>query len=351
MLSDSVTENIVQLNPTLLFLLQQMSDGEFHSGQVLGEILGVSRAAVWKSLSHLGDLGIAIESVKGKGYRIVGGLSLIDEDKLRASLPGEWQSEIDVLEVLPQIPSTNTRVLELLKSGEYQRCCICTAESQTAGRGRRGRQWVSPFAQNIYLSLSWRFEQGVVATEGLSLAVGVAIVDALDKVGVQGAALKWPNDVLYDGRKLGGVLLEITGDMSGECHVVVGLGLNVAMSLSRSLTQDSAQGQASSQIDQPWVDIHEILNGSPPSRTALVSALLAELLPLLSSYERRGFSEYMDRWQAHAAFVGEQVSVSTGSKSTCGTMLGVASNGALQLMVDGECKEFVGGEVSLRVAK
>jgi len=315
-------------------ILELMADGEFHSGKVLGELLGVSRTAVWKHLQKLDDFGVQLESVKGKGYRLPGGLELLDERHIRKHLAAGAADSLSQIEVLQSTDSTNAQAMKrVAQAGAHG--YVCMAEHQTQGRGRRGRSWVSPFGQSLYMSIAVEFSGGAAALEGLSLAVGVALVRATEKLGAAGVGLKWPNDVLWRGRKLAGVLLEMTGDPSGVCQVVVGIGLNVSISQ-----------QAAAAIDQPWVGLSEILPGV--SRNKLAAEVLNELMPILGTYQQQGFSAYRDRWQAAHVYEGERVSLTTVGESIEGIVAGVSNTGALLLYVEGEVQEFNGGEVSLR---
>ncbi|MEH6571071.1 MAG: bifunctional biotin--[acetyl-CoA-carboxylase] ligase/biotin operon repressor BirA [Halioglobus sp.] len=318
-------------------LLPLLANGEFHSGQDLAAALGVSRTAVWKQLNKLEVLGLEIESVKGRGYRIPGGVDLIDEKRVRAGLNAKstrFLSDLDVREV---IDSTNMEALRQIERGARSGL-VCTAEQQTAGRGRRGREWVSPFARNLYLSVVWEFSQGAAALEGLSLAVGVAVAEALKVFGLPPVALKWPNDLLYDGAKLGGVLLEMVGDATDNCQVVVGIGLNVAM------PQNVASG-----IDQSWTDLSRMVGaGNAPGRNELLSGLLNELLPLLAGYQQGGFGEWQDAWQSLDAHAGKSVILSTGTEKTAGVARGVDERGALRLETSLGVQSIYGGEISLR---
>ena len=260
-------------------LLPLLADGEFHSGQDLAEAMGVSRTAVWKQVNRLvNDSVLAIESVKGKGYRIPGGIDLLDAAQVKAGLDPRAAALMGRLEILDTVDSTNAHVMRLAEQDGLTGL-VCTAEQQSAGRGRRGRQWVSPYASNLYLSLLWEFTQGAAALEGLSLAVGVAVARALRACDVPAVQLKWPNDVLYDGAKLGGILLEMSGDAAGSCRVVIGVGLNVAMPKA-----------AAGAIDQAWTDIKTITNNQHPRRSRILAALLNELLPLVADFEQRGFT-------------------------------------------------------------
>ncbi|GAB3112129.1 bifunctional biotin--[acetyl-CoA-carboxylase] ligase/biotin operon repressor BirA [Aestuariicella hydrocarbonica] len=317
-------------------ILTLMADGEFHSGKVLGELLGVSRTAVWKHLQKLEAYGIPLESVKGKGYRLPGGIELLDPERIESGLAGAAKSFLSELDVRQSVDSTNVQAMARAGVGGGHGY-VCLAEHQTAGRGRRGRTWVSPFGQSLYCSVVAEFDGGAAALEGLSLAVGVALVRALRRLGAEGVGLKWPNDVLWQGRKLAGVLLEMTGDPAGVCQVVVGLGLNVRMAAQ------SAEG-----IDQPWADMSQIL--PQLSRNELATAVLDELLPLLAGYHVAGFTACRDEWEAVHVFAGREVTLMIGNEVVSGVALGVTNSGALRLAIGDTVEEFNGGEVSLRAA-
>lgn len=316
-------------------LLRVLADGEFHSGEQLGQLLSVSRAAVWKQIKKLESNGLAIESVKGRGYRLLGGVDLLDEGIIRSGLSTDTLGLVTELDLHEIIESTNRLAMDRALQGKSSGY-VCLAEQQTAGRGRRGREWFSPYAGSIYLSVVWEFTGGAAALEGLSLAVGVAVVEALTELGISTAELKWPNDVLSGGRKLAGILLEMTGDAAGPCQVVVGVGINVAIS--------PATGE---QIDQPWVDV-STLTGQEVSRNRLISHLLNKLLPGLAHYEAEGFRAYRERWQELDAFSGQQVVVSLGQETIVGASAGVDETGALLVDTLLGRRQFNGGEVSLR---
>jgi len=320
-------------------LLPLLANGEFHSGQDLAATLGVSRTAVWKQLNKLQELGLEIESVKGRGYRIPGGVDLISKARVLEGLSPEAAALLSELDVKEVIGSTNMELMRRVEQGAGSGL-VCTAEQQTAGRGRRGRQWVSPFARNLYLSLEWEFTQGAAALEGLSLAVGVAVAQALSNIGLPPVQLKWPNDLLYEGAKLGGVLLEMVGDATGTCQVVVGIGLNVSMSAN-----------AARAIDQDWTDVASMTTEAPPGRSELLSALLNELLPLLASFEQAGFSRWREDWQRLDAHAGKPVVLTTGADKVAGTVRGVDERGALLLETSVGVQAIYGGEISLRGAE
>ncbi len=315
-------------------ILELMADGEFHSGGDLGALLGVSRTAVWKHLQKLEPYGLPLESVKGRGYRLQGGLELLKEADIRASLTPEAQLALRDLDIRESIESTNALAMQKASEG-----CgsgyVCVAEHQSQGRGRRGRAWVSPFGQSIYLSVVMEFTGGAAALEGLSLAVGVALVRALNALGIEGPQLKWPNDILIADKKLAGILLEMTGDPAGVCQVVIGVGLNVSLS-----------SIAAEAIDQPWVSLCSL--AQRVSRNRLVAELLNQLLPLLSQFEGFGFAPYRLEWEQYSAFTGQRVRLISPAKEIEGVLCGVSESGALRLLVDGVEKEFHGGELSVR---
>lgn len=318
-------------------LLPLLASGDVVSGQELADVLGVSRTAVWKQLKKLEDLGLAIESVKGRGYRLPGGLDLLREEAVRAGLSRQSAALLAHLDIHQSIGSTNAEAMAQIAAGRGSGY-VCTAEQQSAGRGRRGREWVSPYGRNLYLSAVWEYEQGAAVLEGMSLAVGVVVARALASCGVQGAQLKWPNDVLHDGAKLGGILLEMTGDPSGECQVVVGIGLNVDM-----------PEQLAGGIDQAWTDVARSSDAELPGRNALLAALLDELLPMLASFESSGFGPWRDEWLALDAFNGVEVVLQSGTQQLAGTARGVDGRGALQLeTATTGVQSIFGGEISLR---
>jgi BirA family biotin operon repressor/biotin-[acetyl-CoA-carboxylase] ligase len=320
-------------------LIKILSDGNFHSGELIGSSLGVSRTAVWKKIIALEKYGLEVESVKGKGYRLIDGnpLSLLDKTVIQASLTEIVNASLAELEIHEIIDSTNAHVMQQL-SADLVSGRVCLAEMQIAGRGRRGRVWVSPYAGSVYMSVSQVFHRGAISTEGLSLAVGVLVAEVLVKLGVVGIQLKWPNDIYWQGKKLAGILLELVGDAAGECAVVVGLGLNVNLPSS-----------ASDEIDQAWIDLQSIVKANV-SRNELVAQLLNSLLPALSSYEADGFESYLQRW-ADLDFLKDcSVSASTGDSSVVGIAKGVNERGALVIETPLGRQFINGGEVSVRKA-
>lgn len=321
-----------------LLLLGLLSDGQIHSGEELSIAVGVSRTAVWKQLQKLQEAtGLQLESIKGKGYRLVGGLELIDSSRVKALLSSPARELLSVLDVRDQVDSTNSLALQRAQETP-QSGYVVVAEQQSAGRGRRGRKWVSPYGCNIYCSVVWQFQNGAAALEGLSLAVGVAVARALKAVGAEEIGMKWPNDVVWKGHKLAGILLEMIGDAAGYCQVVIGIGINVKM----------AENVAAADIDQPWTDVNTAAGGGI-SRNQLLASLLSELLPGLAEFEAKGFAAFRAAWSAMDIMLNKDVAIQLGDRIVIGTAAGVGDNGSLALDTESGRQWFHGGEVSLRL--
>jgi BirA family biotin operon repressor/biotin-[acetyl-CoA-carboxylase] ligase len=315
----------------MLTLLKLLKDGRFHSGQALGAALGVSRSAVWKQLQQLeAELGVSIHKVRGRGYQLAAPLTLLDPVEIGRLAPScNWP----VL-VFDSIDSTNAealRAIERLQAAPF----LVLAERQTAGRGRRGRKWVSPFAENIYYSLVLRIEGGMRQLEGLSLVVGLAVMQALRELGVPGVGLKWPNDVLVGQKKIAGILLELVGDPADVCHVVLGVGINVNM-------------QMTDEVDQQWTSMR-LESGQMFDRNRLVAKIGTMLQKYLERHQVGGFSAVQAEWEQNHLWQGRAVSLIAGVNQINGEVLGIDSQGALRLKVGGVEKVFSGGELSLRL--
>lgn len=312
-------------------LLKLLGDGAFHSGEDLGLALGVSRSAVWKKLQQAqAELGIEIYKVRGRGYRLASPLSLLDSEVLI----DEHERLGWTCSIHETIDSTNAEAMRMASSGAALPALVL-AEQQTAGRGRRGRQWVSPFAENLYYSLALRMDGGTRRLDGLSLVVGLAVVDTLRDLGIHRAGLKWPNDILVGRKKLAGVLLEVTGDLANVCHVVIGIGININM-------RDSVD------VDQSWTSVALEL-GDIQDRNKVACALSRNLSGYLAGHQERGFAAYRKAWEDKHLWQGLAVALSAGANTTQGVVKGIGDDGALRLEVDGREEHFSGGEVTLRL--
>jgi BirA family biotin operon repressor/biotin-[acetyl-CoA-carboxylase] ligase len=324
------------LNPPPLLML--LADGRLHSGQRLAQVLGMSRAAVWKGIERLRMLGIDIEAVPRRGYKLPDAVELLEERAIRAAVAGDRVNRLHSLELLFDVDSTSTRLLA--KGPPPQGCAdVVLSELQHAGRGRRGRPWIAPFGGSIALSMSWSFLDASRASPALSLCVGVAIARALERAGASGVGLKWPNDIWFDDRKAGGILIEVRAEASGPAHVVIGVGLNVRLSPGMRAQIEASGVRAAAVADACT---------APPSRNFIAGAIIDALLSMLAVFERDGFSGFREAWTALDALRDRPVQVLTGEAVICGTARGADAHGALRLERDGRLQEFVSGEVSLR---
>jgi BirA family biotin operon repressor/biotin-[acetyl-CoA-carboxylase] ligase len=316
-------------------LIALLADGDFHSGQELGQKLGVSRAAVWKRLQRLQELGLELERLRGKGYRVPGGLDLLDADRIRLGMDAHAQSvPVDLVEMTG---STNTDLLDQLRTGVDTPRALVT-EYQHGGRGRRSRSWLSPYGRSLYLSLAWPFSGGAAQLEGLSLTVGTVLAEQLVSEGLHGVGLKWPNDVLVDGHKLAGILIELAGDVDGPCTAVIGIGVN-----------GNLAGISGDAIDQSWTDLRREL-GLTPDRNRLLAGILSELALTLPIFASNGFRAMKDRWRRFDLARHRAVSIEVGEQTYHGRAEDVTDTGALVVNMNDEYRHFHGGEVSLTLA-
>lgn len=321
----------------LLRLIDALAPGEWQSGEALAAQAGVTRAALAKRVGHLRDWGLQVEAEAGRGYRLAQPLQRLDVARIRAALPPAVSQALRGLEVLARTDSTNQRLLEADTAHDPQ---ALFAELQTAGRGRRGREWRSPFGANLYLSLAWSFPAWPPQLSALSLAVGVACARALRRAGLRQVMLKWPNDLRVGQDKLGGILIEQRGEAGGACRVVVGVGINVSMSAEQA-----------GALGQPWTSLQAALASTAstamPERNALAAALLTELVQALTEFESAGFTPFLADWSTLDATANQPVRIE-GGEPLEGVARGVDAQGALIVEVQGRRHHVHAGEVSLR---
>lgn len=314
-------------NTVPLTLIGILADGEFHSGEQLGEQLGMSRAAINKHIQMLKEWGIDVFTVTGKGYSLPAAMQLLNEQAINARLDNGR------LAVIPVIDSTNQYLLDrmdTLQSGD-----ACVAEYQQAGRGRRGRQWFSPFGSNLYLSMYWRLEQGPAAAMGLSLVIGIVLAEALQEQGAPDIRVKWPNDIYLDDRKLAGILVELTGKTGDAAQIVIGAGINLAM-----------RAPAADVINQGWINLQEA--GVSVDRNALSALIVNKMRTALVEFEQEGLAPFIERWARLDNFINRPVKLLIGDREIFGIARGIDQQGGLILEQDGVRKSWVGGEISLR---
>jgi BirA family biotin operon repressor/biotin-[acetyl-CoA-carboxylase] ligase len=324
----------VSIEPRVL--LAALSPERALSGSELARRLGVTRAAVWKQIEALRGLGAPIEAAAGRGYRLRFPFEPLAAAAIRAELDAVQRRRLGDLELHWQIDSTSSALLRAAAAGAPD-LAVCVAETQSAGRGRRGRGWASPLGGNVYFSLLKRFERGMGALAGLSLVAGIALRRALADCGVAGAGLKWPNDVLVDGRKLAGVLVELGGEFLGPCFAVIGIGINVR------LPQEFA-------FDPPPTDLARLCGDRPPSRNRLIGRLLARLIEALNGFVAGGFAAFRDEYARHDLLAGRAVRVQTAAGARSGIAEGVDGRGALRVRHGGELVVYDSAEVTVRGA-
>jgi BirA family transcriptional regulator, biotin operon repressor / biotin---[acetyl-CoA-carboxylase] ligase len=317
-----------------------LSDAQFHSGTALAQHCRVSRSAIWKAVSRLRTLGVVVDAVPNRGYRIPAASALLEADRIRALLPAAERGRLHEGSCAWMTGSTNADLLQQAgpAPGEFD---FRTAEYQSAGRGRRTRRWFAPPGGALCLSLSWSFASLPAHVAALSLAVGVCVLRALRNIGRSGSALKWPNDIVLDGRKLGGILIELRAEGSGPALVVIGIGLNLALGPQVSAAVRASGTEAA--------DL-SALGGDPCDRNQLAAALLAACVSGLAQFEQDGFRSFMGEWRAADALAGKEVLVSGQGAAIAGHARGIDMDGALCVQTREGLQRFVTGEVSVRAA-
>ena len=321
-----------------LAILNALNQGGFVSGQALGEQLGISRAAISKHVQSLQDMGLDIFKVTGKGYRLNNYAGLLNQSKIQQHYTALGAQTASV-EVHPIIDSTNSELMRRIQSKtELESGTVIVAEMQQAGRGRRGRVWQSPFGANLYYSYFWRLDDGIQAAMGVSIAVGLAVYDAIKTLYSIEVELKWPNDIYLNKQKLAGVLVELDGQPQGPCQLVIGIGINLQMPQSFS-----------QHIDQAWTDLSQ--HAQQLDKNQLVASLTYYLEQRLVQYRQTGLHAMYEQWNSLNAFAGECVELNTGHRSWRGICEGIDPQGGIRIRQDGEVKSYYGGEVSLRKAQ
>jgi len=323
-------------HPVLLVLL---ADGQLRSGEWLARELKVSRAAVWKGVQRLRALGVEVQALPRRGYRLSQPVELLDARRIGAELGPQRMAQLRTLDLRFEVDSTNTRLLAAAPPPLGQ-ADACLSELQHAGRGRRGRRWIAPFGAGVALSVAWTFSDGAGALAALSLGVGVAVSRALVRAGARGVTLKWPNDIWLRDRKLGGVLIELRAEASGPAHVVIGVGVNVDLPAAARREIEAGGVRAAAVADAC---------AAAPSRNLVAGAILDEVLSMLGQFEREGFAAFRDAWTALDALSGRPARVLLGRTVVSGTARGVDQEGALLLDTGDRMQRFVSGEASLRV--
>ncbi|MBZ3683962.1 bifunctional biotin--[acetyl-CoA-carboxylase] ligase/biotin operon repressor BirA [Providencia huaxiensis] len=314
-----------------LQLIDILADAQVHSGEQLGEQLGMTRSAINKHIKTLRSWGLNIETIAGKGYKLPYQINLLSKEAIKKQVDG-----VNII-VEPVIDSTNQYMLERinsLKSGD-----TCLAEYQSAGRGRRGRQWISPFGCNLYLSMYWKLDQGPAAAVGLSLVVGIVIAEALNKISQDKVKVKWPNDLYMNDKKLAGILVELTGKTGDAAHIIIGIGINIGMNKNNIENANT--------ITQEWSSLRDEVENI--ERNELSANIIKSLRKSLVIFEREGLEPFLERWFKLDNFLNRPVKLLIGNDVITGVERGINDQGALLLQKDNdEIIPYIGGEISLR---
>jgi BirA family biotin operon repressor/biotin-[acetyl-CoA-carboxylase] ligase len=324
-------------------LLAILADGEFHSGEDIAGLLSVSRSAVWKHLKWLRSLDVEVEAIPRRGYRLARSVELLQDELILDGLSPRARECLADLEIPLVVESTNLYLIEA-DAPPPGRARACMAEIQTSGRGRRGRSWLAPFGSALCMSLAWSFVEVPGTFPALGLAAGVAVAAALERLGIRGIGLKWPNDLVCGQRKIGGILVEVRSEPAGGMYVVVGVGLNVWLPATVRLRLAEHHGVR-------VTDLHEIAGSETPGRNRLAAALLETMTLSMAEFERCGFDAFLPAWSARDVMRDVPVKLAWNSGTVEGIARGVASDGALLLDRNGTLERFVAGEISLRPAR
>lgn len=307
-----------------------MADGKFHSNNELMEKIGINIRTLYKYIQFIEYLGLEIIHKNPNGYSLSSSIQLLDRDIIMTQL------NQGTIEVVPIVNSTNQYLLERinqLNSGE-----ACIAEYQQTGRGRYGRTWYSPFGYNIYLSLYWGFKHHLHKNRimGLTVVVAIIIAEVLLELGIKGVGVKWPNDIYLEDRKLAGILIDLPKDTSIELPIIVGIGINIRMSLSSIVP-----------INTHWIDLHTL--GINIDRNYLTAKLINELFIALSDFEKSGFAPFIKRWFNLDRYLNRPVKLIVGHQEITGIARGINSQGGLVLETNHTIRSWFLGDLSLRL--
>lgn len=321
-------------------LILLLADGQFHSGAGLARALGVSRSAVWKQAHQLCGLGLDLEVARRQGYRLKTRLDLLDRQAIARALDPASGDSCEGLDVCCVVESTNSILSEQPRpSPGLWKAAI--AEYQTGGRGRRGRRWLSPFGCGLCMSFAWSFAIAPRDLSALSLAAGMASIRVLEAAGAAGLALKWPNDIVADGAKLGGILVDVDGDSRGPLRAIIGVGINIR-------APESLADQVASEGGLPPAAIDKLISGKMIDRNRLAADLLGSLRQMALEFARDGFGPLASRWSQYDFLLGKRLIVANGASQIRGVGRGLGADGALLVEQDGTIATVFSGDVSVR---
>jgi BirA family biotin operon repressor/biotin-[acetyl-CoA-carboxylase] ligase len=319
-------------------LLKILADGKIYSGQVLAEKAGVSRAEIWKKINKIKNKNVEIKSIKGKGYCLASPIELLDDKKIRNQLSSYTNEHLQSLELLYQTESTNQLLMEQLANFPIH-ANVLLAEYQSEGKGRGSNKWLSGPGVGLCMSIGWHFDYIPKTFSALSLATGVVIAKSLARPGTAVINLKWPNDIMFNGAKMGGILIESRGQHAGSVDVVIGIGINIKL-----------PSHLSSQIEQDTTDLSDAY-GFLPSRNFLAVIIINNIFQLLSEYQKHGFEEYIDEWCKLDICKGKQAVIHLNDNNIEGTVDGIDNNGNLLMIENGKRNKYSSGDLTIRLKK
>lgn len=319
-----------------LEILKRLNHERYSSGQELADTLDVTRATIHNCILRLEAMGVSIERVRGKGYRLLRPLDLIDANKIKSNLSPEVLNGLMQINVLHQVDSTNN-FISSYESPATSHFSVVLAEMQSAGKGRRGRTWESPYAANIYMSLLWTMQKSMSEVGALSPLLAISMVRALAAMGIEGLGLKWPNDIYCHYKKLAGLLIECSGEVNGNTKMIIGVGVNVHMD-----DQDNIH------IDQPWTNILSNTPNTSVSRNDIVPSLLNHMVPILNKFNSDQIESLVEDWREWDIMQNQQVVLHTTNKDIVGVARGIDETGRLLLETKQGTQVFSAGDVSLR---
>jgi len=319
-------------------MLRLLSDERLCSAERLCSELAVAPSEL-EDLVRLGqsEFQVAIVRLPESLFRLGERIEWLEKASILGHLSPQVADQITDLTIFDLVGSTNDAALDSARAGAPAPS-VFLAEGQTRGRGRRGRSWISPFGTNLYLSVYFRMQSSLEAMTGLSLCAGVAAADGIGALGCEKVGLKWPNDLVWDGRKLGGILVDVSGREGEASSVVVGVGVNL-----QEKTLDNGG------ITQPWICLRELMNGALVSRNALASAIIDRLVSAVQKFDRSGFHTFSAQWERLDSYRGRFVTLQTPRDTFRGICRGVGSRGELLLESEGGLQQFFNGEISMRV--
>ncbi|MDP3662606.1 MAG: biotin--[acetyl-CoA-carboxylase] ligase [Nitrosomonas sp.] len=324
------------MNQRALSILRLLNDGQFQSGVSLARKLSCKRADISNALKNIDLYGIEIVKIRGQGYCWINPIVYLNKDSILRN-SSIYPRKLDIA-LFDTLDSTNTLLLNNLEREVADNNCVpvVATEYQTKGRGRAGRAWHSGFGDSLTFSFGWWFDQGVSALSGLSLLIGIAVIRVLRSLSINCVRLKWPNDILFENKKLAGILIELRGENLGPSHAVIGIGINFKLS-----------EVIKSSINKEIIDLSSI-SDVLFDRNQILSALLTEFLNILPIFRDYGFAYFKNEWISYHAFEGQVVSLILPNGSVVvGTVDGVIEDGSICLLTSSGRNSYKVGDISI----